>query len=618
MFITEMELLQARLAAGKRLNDSHILKEILQEDRSSERKRRMAEGERYYRGEHDSLQKDFRRSPISETKENGEEELRMFFNPNRSNHHCVHPFHHTLVAQKTAYLVGREPTISVRNGDRAFEEMLTELADEHFNGMLQSWLTGAANKGVEYLHVYYDGEGNFRYCIVPAEEIIAIYDEEYQQELREVIRYYDIKVLDEGREKTKRRVEWWTAEDVTYFTENGDGEFLQEKSCGHWAVTALLDGEETETEQHGWGRVPFIPLRNNEKELTDLQLVKGLIDAYDLVSSEGTNNLLDLVDLYWVIQGYGGETASAVAKKLQINKAVQISDSSGNVEAKQVQLPVEGRLDWMQMLRKDIFHFGMGVDTDSDDWGKAASGVALKFQYAMFYLKINGIVPEIKRAVKEFFRFATEDWNRENGTDWDWRKIQITLNTNGITDDMETMQIIAASKGMVSEKTLLGKHPFVEDVNSEMEQLERERRRTMKLTQMIEKFAKQGMLNGAARAELLQAAEETEQEMAELQEALSGKDGELAENRKTAAVERAILEGGGKNVKAILALLDMEEISYDAKEGLKGLDLEEVKTEAPYLFYEKTEKKKGTGAPMTRQKRKEDEIRAAFRRGLGR
>ena len=56
-------------------------------------------------------------------------------------------------------------------------------------------------------------------------------------------------------------------------------------------------------DRHGWGRVPFIPLRNNEKELTDLQLVKGLIDAYDLVSSEGTNNLLDLVDLYWVIQG---------------------------------------------------------------------------------------------------------------------------------------------------------------------------------------------------------------------------------------------------------------------------------------------------------------------------
>lgn len=140
----------------------------------------------------------------------------------------------------------------------------------------------------------------------------------------------------------------------------------------------------------------------------------------------------------------------------------------------------------------------------------------------------------------------------------------------------------------------------------------------MKLTQMIEKLAKQGLVNGAAKAELLQAAEETEQEMTELQEALDGKDGELAENKKTAAVERAILESGGKNVKAILALIDMEEISYDAKEGLTGLDLEAVKAEAPYLFYEKTEKKRGTGAPNSRQKKKEDEIRAAFRRGLGR
>ena len=476
MFITEMELLKARLAAGKRLNDSQILKEILQADRSSEKKKRMEEGERYYCGEHDILQKDFRRSPVSETGKNGEESMQMFFNPNRSNHHCVNPFHHTLVAQKTAYLVGREPTITVKGGNQEFEKALTELANENFNGMLQKWLTGAANKGVEYLHVYYDEDGTFRYCIVPAEEIIVVYDEVYQQEMQEVIRYYDIKVLDGGREKTKRRVEWWTAEDVTYYTEDSNGEFLQEREHGHWAVTEMLDGEECETQQHGWGRVPFIPLRNNDKEMTDLQLVKGLIDAYDYVSSEGTNNLLDMVDLYWVIQGYGGETASAVARKLQVNKAVQISDSSGSVEAKQVELPVEGRLEWMKMLRKDIFHFGMGVDTDSDDWGRAASGVALKFQYAMFYLKINGIVPEIRRAMKEFFRFAVEDWNRANGTNWDWKKIQITLNTNGITDDLETMQIIRESKGIVSEKTLLGKHPFVEDVNSEMEQIERERK----------------------------------------------------------------------------------------------------------------------------------------------
>lgn len=476
MFLTEMELLQARLAAGKRLNESNILQELLREDKNSERKKRMAEGESYYQGAHDILKRDFRQTPVSETGQNGEEQIRNFFNPNRSNHHCVNSFHHTLVTQKASYLVGREPTISVRGQDAEdFEEALTIFADEEMNSMLHKWVVGASNKGVEYLHVYYDEDGNFRYCIVPAEEIIAIYDEMYQQDLREVIRYYDIKLLENGQEKTRRRVEWWTAEDVTYYMEDSNGAFLREGESAHWAVTEYMDGEEKRTLPHGWGRVPFIPLKNNEKEMTDLQLVKGLIDAYDFISSEGTNNLLDMVDLYWVIQGYGGETANAVARKLQINKAVQISDSSGKVEAKQIELPMEGRLDWLQMLRKDIFHFGMGVDTSSDDWGKAASGVSLKFQYAMFYLKINGIMPEIKRAMKAFFRFAVEDMNRRNGTDWDWKRVQIVLNTNGIVDDTETMQIIKESKGIVSEKTLLGKHPFVDDVNSEMEQMKKER-----------------------------------------------------------------------------------------------------------------------------------------------
>lgn len=140
----------------------------------------------------------------------------------------------------------------------------------------------------------------------------------------------------------------------------------------------------------------------------------------------------------------------------------------------------------------------------------------------------------------------------------------------------------------------------------------------MKLTQMVEKFAKQGMVNAAAKVELMQAAEELESQMQEMQETLDGKDSELAENRKTAAVERAILEAGGKNIKAIMALIDMEEVSYDEKKGLTGLDMEEVKAEVPYLFHEKTEKKRGTGTAKSGQKKKEDEIREAFRRGLGR
>lgn len=474
MYLSEMELLKARLSAMGKLNESRILEEILLSDAASEEKKKMREGERYFRCEHDILREDFRRKPVSESPEGEGEVIRNFYNPNRSNHHCINPFHHTLVVQKAAYLVGREPTITVK--DAGFAKELEEFCDEEMNRTLYQWVVGAANKGVEYLHVYYDEEGELRYCIVPAEEMIVFYDEAHQKEMVEAIRYYSITVLENGKERIQRKVEWWTKEDVTYYTENDKGVFLRERNLPHWQVSRTEGEEETVCVAHSWGRVPFIPLCNNSRQMTDLELVKGLIDAYDYISSEGTNNLLDLVDLYWVIQGYGGETAGAIAKKLQINKAVQISDTSGRVEAKQVNLPVEGRLSWLKALRKDIFHFGMGVDTDSENWGKAPSGVALQFQYAMFYLKINEIVPEIRRAVKEFLRFAAEDWNRRDQGKRNWKEIHVLLNTSGITDDLETVQMIRESEGLVSEKTLLGRHPFVEDVNREMIQLEEERK----------------------------------------------------------------------------------------------------------------------------------------------
>ena len=87
---------------------------------------------------------------------------------------------------------------------------------------------------------------------------------------------------------------------------------------------------------------------------------------------------------------------------------------------------------------------------------------------------------------------------------------------------------------------------------------------------------------------------------------------ELENVKKQAAVERAILEAGGKHVKAILALIDMDDVTYDEKKGLQGLDLDEIREEAPYLFHEKEEKKKGTGMTKGSQKKREDEIRAAF------
>lgn len=124
-------------------------------------------------------------------------------------------------------------------------------------------------------------------------------------------------------------------------------------------------------------------------------------------------------------------------------------------------------------------------------------------------------------------------------------------------------------------------------------------------------------LGSQAAGKILDEFEAIQKENEQLAAEKEALEEELEETRKTAAVEKAILEAGGKNSKAILALIDLSKVYLDGKNVLNGLDLEAVKAEAPYLFYEKEEKTRGTG--MTRgQKRKDSEISEAFRKGLRR
>jgi len=293
-----------------------------------------------------------------------------------------------------------------------------------------------------------------------------------------VIRYYDIVVVENGQKYIRKKVEWWTKQDVTYYVEKEGQIFVKDTAFAvnpaphFWNVTTT-NNIHKEKQGHSWGRVPFLILKNNRNSTTDLEHIKGLIDAYDLISSEGTNNFLDLVELYWVIEGAGGENVNSILKKLQVNKAVSLNSlGDSKVEAKQVELPVVGRLEFLKMLRKDIFHFGMGIDTDSDKFGNAPSGVSLKFQYTLLDQKAGNMIAKLRKVIKELLWFVTEDYNSKHGTAYDANDIQIDINKNMITNDMETVNMIQSSKGIVSDKTLLAVHPFVTDVNAEMQEIE--------------------------------------------------------------------------------------------------------------------------------------------------
>lgn len=494
MYIENMQLIKAKLAAEGRMSQSDIIKQILKDHKSNPAKKAMTVGMDYYDGKHDIYEHNFQESTVYEDVEtsNGiRQTATQVTNENNSNHHNVHNFFYQQVNQKTAYIAGKPLSVTVEGSKndaklKEFEDLITLVSScERFADIINDWITYASCKGCEWFHTYYNNDGKFNYMIVPAEEIIPFYDTDRQQELVELLRVYNITMIFDGKETLRKKIEWWTKNDVTYFIENEQGDFVLDNfysnnPSGHWYDITSLNNVEIKRVANGWGRVPFIPLYNNPRHTSDLQLIKGLQDAYNLISSASTNNQIDLVELYWLVQGYGGETAKAIQKKLRMNKAVHISDPSGKISAEQVTLSVSERIAWLKLLREDIYNLGMAIDTTAQSFATAPSGVALQFLYTPLDMKANMLINKLKLALSEFFWFVTQDINSKNKTAYDSNLIRVDVNKTVITNDAETIENIEKSRNLVPDNLLLAKHPYVDDVNQAEEDLKKQKEEQQK------------------------------------------------------------------------------------------------------------------------------------------
>ena len=118
----------------------------MDEDKSSEKKKRASEGVRYYEGDHDILKK--RIFYVNADGEYVEEKL-------RSNVRIPHPFFTELVDQEVQYLLsGDDPFI--RSDDPELQEELNRRFNdnEDFLAELHEVLTGTVVKGFEYAYLY--------------------------------------------------------------------------------------------------------------------------------------------------------------------------------------------------------------------------------------------------------------------------------------------------------------------------------------------------------------------------------------------------------------------------------------------------------------------------------
>lgn len=202
----------------------------------------------------------------------------------------------------------------------------------------------------------------------------------------------------------------------------------------------------------------------------DLKNIKPLIDVYDKVFSGFIDDLDDVQELIFVLSGYGGTELNGFLQDLKKYKAISLdADADGNpgVSTLSIEIPIEARNSVLEATRKAIFEQGQGFDPQPENFGNQ-SGVALKFMYSLLEMKTGLMETEFRLGFSRLVRAICKSKGIQCGT------IIQTWTRTCIKNDTEQAQICKDSVGIVSKKTILKNHPFVEYADTELKQLEKE------------------------------------------------------------------------------------------------------------------------------------------------
>lgn len=439
-----------------------LIKIQIDEFTTSPERQLMLKGEAYYKVENDILSRQMIRY----------EDEQPIIDETKTNNKLAHGFMSLLVDDKVNYLL-RKP-YSLECEDEQYLKAVTNTLGKRFQKRFAQLGVEASNKGIAWLYPYISNQGEFKTILIPSEQCIPLWKDNDREELDALIRYYVVEEYEGKVKKLVTKIEYYTPETVEYYLMDRDGSVILD-------AEKYLDDEESYEghfrvgdEPHSWERVPFIPFKNNDYELPDLQFVKTLIDNYDLTRSDVGNLLEDVKNIVYALRGYGGETLSEFMRDLAYYRAVKLDDvDNAGLDKIETTINIEAAKEHYGALKKDIYDFGQGVDKSSDKLGNSPSGIALKFMYSGLDLKCNAMEDWFKWGFEQLIYFVNKyhEVTKQQTSD---KEIGIVFNRDIAINESQAVTDCQNSKGVISNKTIIANHPWVKDVDEEMKQIEKE------------------------------------------------------------------------------------------------------------------------------------------------
>lgn len=345
--------------------------------------------------------------------------------------------------------------ISYRS-DEDIEDIMNILRYNDYQAEDAEFLTAALIFGVAAELMYVDDYGKTRFQLINPMQCFGVYDDSLSADLIYFVRFYQVNDWDNND---------------TYFVDVYNGTNMK-----RYQMTGL-NGQLSfiEEKPHYFQQCPanifYLP---DEKSIFDC--VMGLQDSVNELLSAEIDDYSAFCDAYLVIEGaeLDAETAAQMRQDriIQLPEGAKASWLTKNANDAQVE-NVLGR------IHDSIYRIAQCPDFSSESFvGGVSSGIAIQYRLTGMENRAGIIEGAMKKALQRRVEIICGLVSLSLG-EAVFRDIQIDFKRNIPADEANTINLVNALKGTVSDATLLGQLDFITDVNAELEAVKAQKEENM-------------------------------------------------------------------------------------------------------------------------------------------
>ncbi|GGP07299.1 phage portal protein [Oceanobacillus neutriphilus] len=305
--------------------------------------------------------------------------------------------------------------------------------------------------GHAYEFLYQDEEARTRVTYIKPQEAFLIYDDTIAQEP-----LYGVRVIKDKEGRSKGSI--YSKEDERHFYTGEDGLIIEQESIDHF-----------------FQDVPLIEYVENEERQSAFESVESLINANDKGLSEKANDVDYFADAYLAV--LGAELDEDTLKEIKDSRVINLKGGDTDkiiLEFLDKPNADETQENLLNRVERLIFQISMVANISDEKFG-TSTGIALKFKLQpmenISLMKERKFNKGMNRRFKMMFSIPTNF-----GVDpEEYLNIDYIFKRNIPNNVLEEAEASSKLSGIASKRTQLGMLSVVDNVQDELDQIEKEK-----------------------------------------------------------------------------------------------------------------------------------------------